>query len=44
MTKVQDVLAKGAFRFTGAPELGEMYGQEPEAEDIYGIDPFGAAG
>ena len=43
MTKVQHVLAKCAFGFTRPSELGEMDGKEAEAQDIHGINPFGAA-
>jgi hypothetical protein len=44
VAKVQNVLAKSAFGFTRPPELGEMDSKEAEAQDIHGIDPFGAAG
>ena len=43
MTKVQDFLAKGAFRSAGFAELGEMDREEPEAKHIHRIHTLAAA-
>src|ERR1700722_2544843 len=44
MFKIQEIFADDIVGFTGANELGEMNGQETEAQDIHCLYPFRASG